>query len=373
MDFDLTEEQQAVRDLAADLFAGRVDHERLAALEARDAWFDRDLWAEVASTGLTGIALAEDVGGAGLTLLELHLALEQAAAASAYVPLYETVVLGALPIDRFGTAEQRRRWLPGVVDGSTLLTAALHEDGPTDPRDPQTSAVRDGDGWVLHGTKSLVPTLDLAAAVLVVAATGEGLTTFLVPTGHEGVTTSPQRIVDRTPHATLTLDGVRLSSEAVLGAPGEGGPVLDWLLPRATVGLTSLMSGTCQAVLRLASTYTSQREQFERPVATFQAVGHRVADAFIDTEAVRLTSLQAAWRLAEDLPAAEEVAIAAWWAADAGHRVIHASHHVHGGVGVDHDYPLHRFFGTAKRIEFALGGAVTPLLDLGATLAAEPA
>jgi alkylation response protein AidB-like acyl-CoA dehydrogenase len=129
----------------------------------------------------------------------------------------------------------------------------------------------------------------------------------------------------------------------------------------------------CTRAVERAAAYTSEREQFGRPVATFQAVGHRVADAYIDAEALRLTALQAAWRLAEGLPAADEVTIAKWWAADAGHRVLYAVHHVHGGVGVDHSYGLHRYFGWAKRIEFALGGATDQLLALGATLAAEPA
>jgi alkylation response protein AidB-like acyl-CoA dehydrogenase len=123
----------------------------------------------------------------------------------------------------------------------------------------------------------------------------------------------------------------------------------------------------------MTADYTKTREQFDRPIASFQAVAQRAADAYIDAEAVQLTARQAAWRLSEGLPAAEEVAIAKFWAADGGQRVVHAAQHLHGGMGVDRDYPLHRYFLLAKQLELSLGGATAQLLRLGAILASEPA
>jgi alkylation response protein AidB-like acyl-CoA dehydrogenase len=144
------------------------------------------------------------------------------------------------------------------------------------------------------------------------------------------------------------------------------------LLERATVAYCAVMVGVCEEAVRLTAEYTKTREQFGRVIASFQAVGQRAADAYIDTEAIRLTAVQAAWRLATGLPAAEEVAVAKFWAADGGQRVVHAAQHLHGGMGVDRDYPLHRYFLWAKQLELTLGGATAHLRHLGALLASEP-
>ena len=127
------------------------------------------------------------------------------------------------------------------------------------------------------------------------------------------------------------------------------------------------------AAVALVSEYTKSREQFDKPIATFQAVGQRAADAYVDAEAIRLTAWQAAWRIDQGLPADDAVAVAKFWAADGGQRVVHAAVHLHGGVGVDRDYPLHRHFLLTKQLELTLGGATDQLLRIGATLAAEPA
>jgi alkylation response protein AidB-like acyl-CoA dehydrogenase len=196
---------------------------------------------------------------------------------------------------------------------------------------------------------------------------------LLVDPQAAGVEVRPQLTVDGGPQAELELAGVQVPEADVLAGPDLGRQVLTWTLERAWAGLASLQAGLCERALRMAAEYTSRREQFGRPVASFQAVGQRLADAYIDTEAIRLTALQAAWRLSEGLPAADEVAIAKWWAAEGGHRVLHAVQHVHGGVGVDLEYPLHRYFLAGKQLEFALGSGTDQLLRLGSRLAGEPA
>jgi len=153
----------------------------------------------------------------------------------------------------------------------------------------------------------------------------------------------------------------------------DGPAIVEWLVQRTTTALALMQAGAAAASIALMAEYTKNREQFGKPIATFQAVGQRAADAYVDTEAIRLTAWQAAWRIAEGLPADKEVAVAKFWAADGGQRVVHAAVHLHGGVGVDREYPLHRFFLNTKHIELTLGGATDQLLRLGATLAAEPA
>jgi 3-oxocholest-4-en-26-oyl-CoA dehydrogenase beta subunit len=161
------------------------------------------------------------------------------------------------------------------------------------------------------------------------------------------------------------------STNDVVGEVGANSPLPDVLL-HAEAGLASMQSGVCATALKMSAEYTSEREQFGRPIASFQAVAQRVADGYIDAEAVRLTSLHAAWRLAEGLDAVSAVAIAKWWAADGGHRVLHAAQHVHGGVGLDVEYPLHRFFRLGKQIEFTLGHGTAHLQRIGRELATEP-
>jgi acyl-CoA dehydrogenase len=213
----------------------------------------------------------------------------------------------------------------------------------------------------------------IADLFLVPAETALGLTVFLVTPDDSGVTVRRQEIVDGDAEALLELDNVALGPERVLGQPGGGAAVVEWLVTRGTVGLCALQAGVCAESLQLTAKYATGRVQFDRPIATFQAVGQRLADCYIDVAAIRLTLWQAAWRLSKNLAAHNEIAVAKFWAADGGHRVAHAAVHIHGGLGIDVDYPLHRYFVASKRIEFSLGGATTQLRRIGIALAAEPA
>lgn len=372
MDFSLSQETEAVRELATRILTEQSSPERLAQLDAGDEWLDRRTLRELADAGILGIALPEEVGGGGMGFLELHYALEQVGATAAHVPLWETAAVGALAIDRHGSDEQRRRLLPDLASGAALLTAALAEPGPSEPRRPATTARRVDGGWRLDGAKTQVSLARLADGILVSASTDDGATgLFLLDPAAGGVRLVDQETVSGRPHALLELEQAHVGDGDVIGEV-DGGAVLHDVLLHAEAGLASMQSGVCAAALRMSAEYTSEREQFGRPVASFQAVGQRVADAYIDTEAVRLAALQAAWRLAEGLDAEEAVAIAKWWAAEAGHRVLHAAHHVHGGVGIDYEYPLHRYFMLGKQIEFALGHGTQQLQRIGRALADEP-
>jgi len=365
MDFSFTPEQEALRELARRILDDHVTHARLKAVEADPDWFDREAWRALADARLLGVALPEDVGGSGLGLLELFLLLEQVGRAVAPVPVFPTLVLGALAIAEFGTSEQRRRWLPGVATGEVVLTAALVEPAADDPASPATTAGRDGASWRLAGVKTCVPAAHLAARVLVPARRADGTVgIFLVDPRGPGVSLERQIATNREPQSRLALDGAP-------GDPlGEGG--VDWLVERALVGLAAMQLGVVERALRLTAEYTVRREQFDRPIASFQAVHQRAADAYIDVEAIRLTAWQAAWRLANGLPAAAEVAVAKFWASEAAHRVVYAAQHLHGGIGVDVDYPLHRHYLWAKQIELTLGAGTPQLVRLGAELAARP-
>jgi len=372
MDFSLTEEQEALRELAARIFSDMATPARLKEVEDTDDRFDGALWGELASAGLLGIALPESDGGAGLGFVGAGIVAEEAGRTAAAVPVVPSMVLGAAPIARFGGDDLRRRWLAPMIAGDAVLTAALVEPGG-DFSEPRTTATRQGDGWRLEGSKAFVPAGMVAAAAVVPARTDGGIGLFVVDTAAPGVSRRPQEATSRQIEAELDLDGVSVGPGDALATGPEGAAALTWLLERAEAALCLQIAGACQAAVRLTAQYTSQREQFGKPIATFQAVGQRAADAYIDTEGVRLTAWQAVWRLSQELPATAEVAVAKYWADEGAQRVVHAAQHLHGGVGVDRDYPLHRYYLLVKHLALTLGGATTSLLRLGEILASEPA
>ena len=386
MDFNYSEEQEAVRQLAAQICGERSTHERLKQVEAEagdEGPFDRDLWRELAGAGLVGIHLGEEYGGAGLDFVAACLVIEAVGRTAAYVPVVETMAYGAVAVARFGTDAQRKTWLTGVASGETILTAALAEltGGVILPggTSPATTATAQQDGsWVLTGTKACVPAAFVADAMLVpatcVAADGAitGVGVFIVDTSTEGLTLTRQTTTTGRPEAIAELAGVRVGADRLLGEGADGAAVIDVITEYAITALCVMEAGACAAALDLTAEYTKTRVQFDKPIATFQAVGQRAADAYVDTEAIRLTAWQAASRLSSGLPAASEVAVAKYWAAEGGQRVVHAASHLHGGVGVDRDYPLHRYFLLTRQIELTLGGANESLRRLGRMLADEP-
>jgi 3-oxocholest-4-en-26-oyl-CoA dehydrogenase beta subunit len=351
VDFSLTESAEAVRGLADRIFGDRATVERVRQVETGTDRVDRELWAELAAAGLLGVLVPEEAGGAGLGVVELCLLLEQQGRRVAPVPLLpHALAAGALAT--FGAPPE-----------GDVLTVALAEWGDADPRRTSVRATADGDGWRLEGSKPVVPAAHVASSVLVPAVTdsGEVVVAIVDPQGPD-VDLVRGEATNREIVSELVLSGARA------GALG-GAEVLDWLVPRALLGVCALQVGVAEEALRVTAEYTSQREQFGRPLSTNQGVALRAADAYIDVEAMRVTMLLAAWRLDRDGDAPAEVEVAKWWASDGGSRVVHATQHLHGGMGADVDYPIHRYFLWGKQLENTLGGASAWLARLGARLA----
>jgi acyl-CoA dehydrogenase len=368
MDFTLSEEQRELAGLVRRIATDRLTQERLKQVEADGAHFDRDLWRALADAGVLAAALPESVGGGGLDFLELCSVLIELGRAVAPVP-YLTSIASAAALAYFGTDAQRSAWAAPAASGELVLTAALTEDLNDDPERPTTRAQSTDSGWQLTGAKAVVPFATVADAFLVPATTAEGVKLFVVLPSDGGVLLEAQRIVDGDVEATLDLAGVQLGEDRLV----PGADVVHWLVARCTVGRCALQLGVLERALELTAEYARERQQFGRPIGSFQAVAQRLADAYIDVEAVRLTMWEAAWRIASALPSPTEIATAKFWAADAGHRVAHTAVHVHGGTGIDTDGPLHRYFVAAKRNEFALGSATDQLRHLGRELAEAPA
>jgi hypothetical protein len=374
MDWSWSEDQQALRELARKILEELATHERLKAVEASEEGVDRALWQELARANLLGIPFAEAEGGGGLGLLELTLLLEEIGRAVAPVPVYATVVLAGLPIAAFGDEATKRRFLPRIASGEAILTGALSEPLAEDPEQARTTARRDGDGFALEGRKGLVPVAHLAERVLVPARSEAGVGLYLVDPRGSGARLVRQEVSSREPHFVLELDGARVPASELLVAPEKGAAAARWLRERATAALSAMALGVSDRALQMTAQYTTQRRQFDRPIGSFQAVHQRAGDAYIDLQAMRLTLLRAVHELEQGEDASDALAVAKFWASEGGNRITYAAQHLHGGIGIDLDYPLHRYYLWARQLSMTLGGGTRQLVRIGAALAgADPA
>jgi 3-oxocholest-4-en-26-oyl-CoA dehydrogenase beta subunit len=365
MDFKTTEAADDLGGLVHTITDSVCTPEHHRDLDKLDERFDRELWSKLVDADILSTAAPESLGGGGFGVLEETAVLVALGRQIAAVPYLESVVLAAGALAKFGSDALQQDWAVPAVKGEKILTVALDGEMGEGPVQAQTS----GAGYRLTGTRALVGYGPVADAFLVPAETDSGTQVFLVAAGDAGVSVTS---IDTTGHGSvghLELHGAEVDAARIVG----GDDVVKWLTTQGTLGRSAFQLGVLERALELTAVYAREREQFDRPIGSFQAVGQRLADGYIDIKGLRLTLTQAAWRLSEDLPADLEVGTAAFWAAEAGHRVAHTTVHVHGGVGIDVDHPVHRYFLAAKQTEFAVGGATGQLLRIGRQLAETPA
>jgi alkylation response protein AidB-like acyl-CoA dehydrogenase len=378
VDFTFTEEQQAAVEAARAVFAGVApDSVPSPALTpgavAED--FDRPLWSRLVSSDLLGLVLAEEHGGAGLDAVALCLVLREAGRVLARVPLLEHCAT-AMAVQAHAGPALAAALLPAAARGELVLTAAAHGRTGHDPAELAVTARRDGAGWLLDGVHTAVPWAHGADWIAVPAHTGEGEAVLaLLPRGAEGLALADQYSTSGERLAELALDAVRVPPEQMITAPGAW----ERLHQLLATGTCALALGLGEAVLAMTSEYTSKREQFGFPVATFQAVAVQAADRYIDLRAMEVTLWQAAWRLdaasggaGGPLPVSGDVSVAKIWASEGVRRVVQTAQHLHGGFGADTEYPLHRYHAWAKQLELQLGPAAAHEEALGDLLAAHP-
>lgn len=373
MDFTPSEEQAAAQGLAARIFGDLSTHDRLV---QAGSGTDAGLWKEVCAAGLPGAA--EETGLLGLVLLA-----EEQGRTTAQVPFVASCVYGLLAVVEHGTDEQRERLLPSFRDGTAVAAGAFPAGGTVRAEaDTGPGAVADTGpdaevgigpgaeaetgpdadaGGRLNGIVPLVPWLRDATHVLVAAA---DRSLWIVRTAGPGVVTESVETTAPWSAGRVVLDG----------APAErlgGSGAYEEVLATARTAFAGVQAGVCAGSLARAVEHTGAREQFGRPLSTNQAVLLRAADAYMDTEAIRVTAYEAAWRHDEGLPYAEQALTSAWWASEAGKRVVHAGQHLHGGTGADLDHPVHRHFLWGRQLDAHLGGSGTVLQELGELLVKE--
>jgi alkylation response protein AidB-like acyl-CoA dehydrogenase len=364
VNFDLSDEQQVVRDLAASILGDHATTERVKAVEAGDG-FDRALWHDLAAAGLLGACLPTAAGGSDLGAVGLALVAEQQGRNVAPVPLVPCVV-AAMGIAELASRDLGDALLPGVLDGSSLVTMALAEWGENDPGAPAVTATFAGGVIRLRGSKPAVAAAQHADHVLVPARRDDGtVVVAVVDLRSDGVHVEPVDTTNHEPQAHVHLDTV-VPAGRVIDDPRA----VAWLVERALVGYAAVQLGVASRALSLTAEHVSTRQQFGRPLSAFQAVTQRAADGYITTEALRATTLNAAWRLDADLDARADVLVAAFWASEGTQQVVLAAQHLHGGVGADVDHPVHRYFLWGTQLANTLGTASSHLARLGRLLQA---
>ena len=371
MNFDLSEEQEVIRDLAEQIFAGQVTVERVKEIE-RTSGFDRELWSQLSNSGIQALCVPEDCGGSGFGAVELSLALMAQGRHVAPVPMWASGV-AALALADFGTSAQHAL-LAGIADGTRVVGIALAEFGANDIMRPHVTGERNGQQVRIVGTKPAVSFAQHADLVLVPISCGDSPAIALVPMSTPGIVVTEVDTTNHEPHAHLDLD-ITLPVSSLLGHESDGScahdgrEMLRSVFEHAVVAMAALQVGVAEGSLALTAQHLSNRRQFGKPLSTFQATTQRAADGYITTEAMRVTALNAAWRLSEGFDARRDVAVAAYWASEGAQQVVTAAQHLHGGIGSDVDYPVHRYFLWGIQLANVLGSASSHLARLGNLIA----
>ena len=376
MNFDYTEDQQSIQDVAVRMFRDLCGDETIRNLYKADSTMHTELWQQVAQSGLLGTTLPLDCGGSAMGMTELCLILEQQGKGVAPIPILESLVEAAMPIARFASEELKQQLLPGVISGDTILTAVRPYRGLRNQA-PLT-AIAQGDGWELSGQSNLVGYASLAQGFLVTALLQDGgHWVGYVDAQSDGVKVTQQRATNGEASGHVSFDNVSVSAGHLIATHTEAETLLEWQRQRTFAAMAALQIGVLQEGLRRAAEYTTDRTQFGRPLAAFQAVSQQAADAYMAIEALRGVY----WRLldiidnggADDLETNLTAHSLKYWICESGHIAGHIFLHLHGGIGQDLDYPVHRFFSWAKKQEAYLGGADQHAAQLGKLIQSNPA
>jgi alkylation response protein AidB-like acyl-CoA dehydrogenase len=371
MDFKLSEDQIAIRDVVDRMFADLCADDRIREVYASAQPLHRELWQQLAEAGVLGASLPEEVGGSGLGFTETCLLLEAQGRSVAPVPLLETVVENALPLARHARSEAVDELLGSVCRGEAIIAAVRSYRGLQD-RAPLL-AQKSGEDWILSGSSASTPWAPLATHFLVSVRDDQGQDLVFLAPELPGVRSVEQTLIGGGCAATLHFDDVSLPASA-LAASGDAADA--FLAARSQLTMTALAAqqvGVLEEGLRRTAAYDNERKQFGRSLSSFQAVAHQAADAYMEIEALRGVY----WRALDDIDAGRDASMSAhaakYWLCRAGHRVAHTVMHLHGGMGQDLEYPIHRFFTWAKKNERYLGAATEHSRAIGALIASDRA
>jgi alkylation response protein AidB-like acyl-CoA dehydrogenase len=364
MDFGFSEEQEMLRQSARDFLTKESPMTYVRQMMEDERGFTDAVWKKMADLGWMGLVLPEEHGGAGLDFVDLVVVLEEMGRVVLPGP-YLSTVLGAVAILEGGSAAQKQELLPKIAAGELRVAIAqLEPDARWDAEGVQLVATPAGGGWKLSGTKLFVPDAHTADLLVVAGRTpgsrgAEGVGLFLVDARAPGVTTTLLRTMDQTRKlCEVGLKDVAVGGDRALGAPGTGWRILDRVADRGKVALSAEMCGGAQKVLEMSVEYAKVREQFGRPIGSFQAIQHKCANMLVEVESSKSATYYAAWAVANDVPEAPlAAAMAKAYTSDAYRHTAGEGIQIHGGIGFTWEHDMHIYFKRAKSSEVTYGDA----------------
>ena len=361
MDLGLNETQQMLRTSAREFLEAECPTSYVRDMERDERGYTPQFWDKLAGLGWLGLVFPERYGGSELGFVELAILLEEMGRVLLPGPYFSTVLMAGMTIAEAGSEDQKREYLSGIASGRLIMTMALTEpSGRWDAEGVQATAQPSDGGYALNGVKLYVPNANVSDHVIVAARTGQeesDISLFVVPSNADGLTITALQTIASDKQSELALDNVYVPGSALLGDVDGGWDTIEKALKWGAVGKCAEMLGGAQQTLDMTVAYAKQRIQFGRSIGSFQAIQHHVADMAADVEGCRYITYQAAWALAEGLPAEREVAMAKAWVSDAYHRVCMTAHQCHGAIGFTKEHDLQLYSRRAKAGELMFGDA----------------
>jgi alkylation response protein AidB-like acyl-CoA dehydrogenase len=360
MDFGFSEEQELLRSSATDFLNKECPMSYVRQMMDDERGYGEELWKKMADLGWMGLISPEEFGGAGLNMVDLVVVLEEMGRVVLPGPFFSTVALGGLAILAGGTNEQKQNLLPNITTGKTKATlAVLEENARWDEQGINLKAEKHGAGYQLSGVKLFVPDAHVADLIVCAARTAEGIALFLTERQQSGVRTRLLKTMDQTRKlCEVTFDKVQVGPEATLGVVGKGWETLARVIDHGKVALCAEMCGGAQQVLDMSVEYAKVREQFGRPIGSFQAIQHKCANMLMQVESAKSATYYAAWAVANNVPEAPlAAAMAKAYCSDAYRQVSAEGIQVHGGIGFTWEHDMHIYFKRAKGSEVTFGDA----------------
>jgi len=363
MDLGLDEQQELLRNFARDFLEKECPEQLVREMEEDEKGYSPDLWQKMAKQGWMGLIIPEQFDGTGMNICELVVLLEEFGRALVPGPFIPTVVLGGVPIMEGGSEEQKKQYLPKIAAGELIATMALTEPSAKWTADGVTlEAKKSGSDYVLNGTKLFVQDAHVTDLMVVVARTSgsgeDGITLFLVDSKSPGIKFEVLKTIAADKQAEVVFENVKVPAANLLGAEGKGWPIVEKTKRVATVSACAYLVGLSQMDFDVTLNYAKERVQFGRPIGSFQAIQHKLADAVIDVDGSRFITYKAAWSLQEGEPDADMmISMAKAWTSDASRRVVAHGQQIHGGIGFTKEYKIQLYFRRQKWMELMWGDA----------------
>jgi len=362
MDFSFTEEQEMLRILARDFLAKECPKAKVREMDKNERGYDPKIWHSMAELGWMGLIFPEEYGGMGASFVDLVILIEEMGRNILPGPFFSTIALCALPVLEYGSPEQKTEFLPQIAKGEAIWTFALAESsGRYKASEIELSAVLEGKNYVLQGYKLFVTDAHVVDCILVVGRTGEakgsedGITLFIVDAKEPNVRLKSIPTTGGDRQFKVSFDRVVVPKDNILGEIGNGWDIVEFILQRAAVLKCAEMYGACQAVLDMTSTYAKERIQFDRPIGSFQAIQHKLADMLLDVEAVQYLLYQAVWGISVGSPSPWQISAAKAKANEAYQRICIEAIAAHGAIGYTMDHDIGLYYRRVKAAEFVGG------------------